>query len=166
MTIKSESISAATREIEFDEVNFDNQSDNAKAPSESELNKAWFLFWMTTWLGTSVAGACFGVLYSLFALGDGAVSWLSAMLGCFALGFFWAGVVGMVIMPHLALFKWMFWIKGPSPMALAAIAGGVTGLITFFPPLTVPMGAVGALIFANKFLEGPIGKPILSLIHI
>ena len=119
---------------------------------------AWLTYWVIAWVGTTLAGGVFGAFFGLFGLLNGS---LEALTGGFLLGLLWAGFAGLIAMPHIALLKWMFWCEC-SPRMLAGVAGAVTGLLTFLPFVTAPMGAAGAVLLVTRFLGSESAAPILA----
>ena len=74
-----------------------------------------------------------------------------------------AGTVGVLVIPLFATVCWMLWLpRNPMVMAFAAgaLIGSLSGLVMFF--VTGPIGAVGAGLAAQWYLNTPLGQKILN----
>lgn len=117
-------------------------------------------FWFSVWLGTTIAGGVFGGFIGLFALFLApAPESIGSFFVCIPIGLAWAGTFGLISIPHIAIINWMFWLNA-SPRVLAILAGGVTGLFTFIPPITIPIGMFGAYAVSKLFISGELGESI------
>lgn len=119
------------------------------AIERAATNISWLNFWAAAWFGATLAGGLFGAAIGLTGLWEG--NWV-AIPACGFMGILWAGIAGLIAIPHVALLKWMFWIRC-SPRMLAGLAGGLAGCLTPFLPLTAPLGAFGAVLCVKKFMK-------------
>ena len=103
--------------------------------------------WIVVWLGTTLSGGVFGVCVSgvfavpgLFTAGPAAL--LLLLYGAIV-GLLWAGAVGLLITPTLALVCWICGVQR-RPAVLAVVNGFLVGAISM-PLLFFITGALGAL---------------------
>lgn len=135
-------------------------SDTLGSPAEGttstvgSLRYAWIVYWIVVWAGTTAAGSLFGLLLTV----------LSESLAGFVFGALWSGIVGLLVMSHLAAFCWMFRML-KLPYLLAALSGGLVGAICgliVLSIITAPLGAGGAFIGTHWYLNSKLGKYILD----
>lgn len=122
--------------------------------SRAEYVDARKVLWVTIWGGTVAAGGIFGLLFGMIS------GSLESMLACLVIGLIWSGVTASLAMIHIGLIKWFFGLEC-SPVFLAGLCGGLAGLPTIFPPLTILFGALGAIYSVWCLLETETGKPLL-----
>ena len=73
-------------------------------------------FWCYAWLGTAVAGGCFGLYGHLWG------KWLGLFFG-----FMFAGIAAFPILLTIAIATWGLWLSR-FRLFMAALAGGMTGV--------------------------------------
>ena len=122
--------------------------------TEIERLNARHVLWVTIWLGIVAAGGSCGVLIGLIGVANGALEMI--FIGPFA-GMALAGIAATFVMVHIGLIKWMFGLKC-SPNFLALLCGGLAGLPSLIPPITMSLGAVGAIVAVRILLKSDVGK--------
>lgn len=114
-----------------------------KADATTDVRLRWYV-WLLAWLGTAMAGGCFGGLFWL--LQGGGIQIAGAG---FAMGFYLAAVVGALVVPLFGLLALLLKLRGHQSLRMMTIAGGATGLVSgliVWPlcPVTCLFGALGA----------------------
>ena len=116
--------------------------------------------WIVIWIGTMLSGALLGVALGCLGLFEG--EW-RAIPGLGLLGGIWAGTVALVVIPHVAIFKWMFWIRC-SPSLLAGFVGGLSGCLTPLLAISAVVGLVGAVCFLKLWMHSSVGARLRGFV--
>jgi hypothetical protein len=154
-------------EISFDAILADEPIANESPKiGKDPLIGEWASFWLKVWLGTALSGGAFGALAVIVNIAFHLLfDWTVFPQAIFAIGLavavgtLWAGIVGVLVVPTVALLAWSFFCLD-YPKTIGAIAGALTGAasVSFYPPVlifTAVAGAIGGAIAAGKFWNSP-----------